>query len=100
MVRAEIRKGAERLHPGQFIQVELAQTGTGQNFRIPRSALVRHADKQWVFVKQPVGFQPLAVTIVAEETDAIVVKAGFKPDDRIVVSGTVALKAVWLEGNE
>lgn len=100
MVRAEIREGAERLHPGQFVQAELATISAAQSFRIPRTALVREAGKLWVFVKHPEGFQPVAVTIEAEERDAVVVKAGFKPEDRIAVAGTVALKAVWLEGGE
>ncbi len=100
MVRAEISEGTELLHPGQFVQAELAETSTAQNFRIPRTALIRHADKLWVFVKHPTGFQPAAVSIVAEERDAVVVRADFKPDDRIVVAGTVALKAVWLGGEE
>ena len=100
MVRAEIGEGAELLHPGQFVQVKLAETSTGQSFRIPRTALVHQGDKLWVFVKYQAGFLPVPVSIVAEETDAVVVKADFKPDDQIVAVGTVALKAVWLEGGE
>ncbi len=100
LVRAEVTKGAELLHPGQFVQVELAQASGEQSFRIPRSALVRHGDKLWTFVEHPSGFQPMPVTIVTEERDAVVVKADFKADDRIAISGTVALKAVWLEGSK
>ncbi len=101
MVRAEIADGAELLHPGQFVQAELAAaTSSGQSFRIPRTALVRQGNKLWVFVKHPAGFQPVAVSIAAEETNTMVVNASFKPGDRIVVAGTVALKAAWLEGDE
>jgi len=100
LVRAEVTEGAELLHPGQFVQVELARASGERSFRIPRSALIRHGDALWVFVERPTGFEPVPVSIVAEERDAVVVKAGFAPDDRIAVAGTVALKAVWLEGGE
>ncbi len=100
MVRAGITEGAEHLHPGQFVQVELARTSAGQSFRIPSTALVRQGDRVWVFAEHPAGFQPVAVTVTAEEADAVVVNAALKPDDRIVVAGTVALKAIWLEGDE
>ncbi len=100
LVRAEVTEGAERLHPGQFVQVELARTSGKGSYRVPRSALIRHAEKVWVFVERPGGFLPTPVSIVAEERDAVVVEGGLAPDDRIAVSGTVALKAVWLEGGE
>ncbi len=100
LVRAEITKGAERLHPGQFVQVELGQPGGEQSFRIPRSALIRHAGKLWVFVERPSGFLPTPVTLLSEERERVVVRAGFEPDERIVVAGTAALKAIWLEGDE
>ncbi len=100
LVRAEVREGAERLRPGQFVEAELASQRGAHNYRIPLGALVRHAGKTWVFVARDDGFLVLPVRIQAEESDAVVVTADLQADDEVVMRGTAALKAAWLEGND
>ncbi len=102
LVRAEVRKGVNKLHPGQFVEVALASkpansTG-GRHYRIPLGALVRHNGKTWVFVARKDGFLALPVDVQAEERNSVVVSAALQASDRVVVSGTVALKGAWLEG--
>jgi len=100
LVRAEVTRGVERLHPGQFTEVKLATGRAEGNYRIPLGALVRQAGKAWVFVARKAGFLVVPVSIRAEESDAVVVSADLKPGDEVVMSGTAALKAAWLEGAE
>ncbi len=100
LVRAEVTDGAERLHPGQFVEVELASGRAERNYRIPLGALVRQGGKTWVFVARDEGFLVVPVIIRAEESDAVVVSADLKPGDQVVMAGTAALKAAWLQGAE
>lgn len=102
LVRAEIHKGTEQLRPGQFVQAQIAQpqSNTRPSYRIPRSALVRNAGKTWVFVSKPRGFLPVPVELIKEESTALVIHAPLSANASIVVTGTAALKAAWLGGDE
>lgn len=95
LLRAEVDAGAERLRPGQFVQVEIAcacEPGAVQ-FTVPRSAVVRMDGKTVVFLKVPGGFEAREVKVV-EERDADTVIAGQLPADaQLAVSGTATLKA-------
>jgi hypothetical protein len=115
LVRAEVTEGADRLRPGQFIEVQLDKGGQGSGWRLPAAALVRHADAAFVFVQRPGGFAAVRVEILAQEERSVVVAArdgghaagagagsgeapAIGPTDRVAVSGVSALKAVWLGG--
>jgi len=100
MVRAEVTEKTELLRPGQFVQVRLAISGKGQQFRIPRSSMIRGQDKTWVFAQSPQGFEPKEVTVINEESKHLIVSGQLSDGEHIAVSGTSALKATWLEGSE
>ncbi|VAW98245.1 hypothetical protein MNBD_GAMMA20-1482 [hydrothermal vent metagenome] len=100
LVRAEVNSGAERLHPGQYVEVKLASGRAERNYRIPLGALIRQGGKTWVFVARETGFLAMPVTIRAEESNAVVVSADLQLGDQVVMAGTAALKAAWLEGAE
>jgi RND family efflux transporter MFP subunit len=100
MVRAEVSDEAGQLRPGQFVEIEIAQGGEGQRFRIPRSALVRNEGQAMIFVQTGEDYQAKNVEVVAEEASKIIIRGDLGPQDRIVVSGTSALKSIWLEGVE
>ena len=100
MVRAEVSDEAGQLRPGQFVEIEIAQGGEGQRFRIPRSALVRNEGQAMIFVQTGEAYQAKNVEVVAEEASKIIIRGDLGPQDRIVVSGTSALKSIWLEGVE
>jgi len=95
LLRAEVDAGAERLRPGQFVQVEIACKceGTTSQYTVPRPAVVRMDGKTVVFVKVPGGFEAREVKVVEErDTDAVI--AGQLPADaQIAVTGTATLKA-------
>lgn len=100
MVRAEVTEKPELLRPGQFVQVRLAISGKGQQFRIPRSSMIRDQNKTWVFVQSPKGFDPKEVTVINEESRHLIVSGQLTDGEYIAVSGTSALKAAWQEGSE
>ena len=103
LIRAEIKEGSDQLRPGQFVQAQIAHVGKNadrhKTYRIPRSALVRSEKLTWVFVAKSNGFLPVAIDIVKAEASSLVI-SGNLPNDQIVVTGTAALKAAWLEGAE
>lgn len=99
LVRAEVRTGAERLRPGQFVEARIAQ-GADAGLRVPAAAVVRSGDGDYVFVARPGGFLPVAVTLVARQGAAAVVRGDLAADDQVATRGTAALKAAWGGGSE
>lgn len=102
LIRAEIKQGVEQLRPGQFVQAQIAQASSDSviSYRIPRSALVRNDGKTWVFTASDKGFLPIAIKLVKEEADSLIISGNVSASSTVVVSGTAALKAAWLEGAE
>ena len=100
LVRAEVVEGAERLRPGQFVEVQLDEGGKGTGWRLPTAALVRAADAAYVFVQRPGGFAAVQVEPLAQEERSAVVAGELVASDQIAVTGIAALKAVWLGGAE
>lgn len=98
LVRAEIHEGAEKLHPGQFLQVQLAIASEQKNYRVPRSAVTRSEGNSYIFSAHADGFLPIQVKVIAEETNAVIIEADIPARTRIAVTGTVAIKAAWLGG--
>lgn len=101
VVRAEIRDPTGQLRPGQFVEVQLATATATEaaGWRLPAAALVRQGVEVYVFVARPGGFEALPVTLIArEEQDAVVSAAALSAEDRVAITGVVALKAAWLGG--
>ena len=95
LVIAEVSDGAAQLHPGQFLQVQLASRSDTNSFRVPRSAVARAGGRQFIFVAGPDGFTPLPVSVSSEQADGMVVRGDLAPDSRVAVNGAAALKAIW-----
>jgi hypothetical protein len=95
LIRAEVSEGAERLRPGQFVEVQIAGLKSLEpRYRIPRTALIHHAQKTLVFVQTAKGFEPYQVAIVNEQGDQAIISAEFPIGVRIAKTGAAALKAV------
>lgn len=99
LVRAEIDDGAERLRPGQFVQVRLASIAGERHFRVPRAALVYRDGAGYVFVARADGFDPVPAKVLSEEPAHVIIEADLAPDTRIAMTGTAAIKAAWLGGD-
>ena len=96
LVRAEITAGTDRLRPGQFVEVQLADATQHTGWRVPAAAVVRNGGEAYLFVARTGGFEPLPVQVIAEEEKTAVVAGALERKDQIAVSGIIALKAAWL----
>jgi len=95
LVRAEIRDGAQQLHPGQFLQAQLASASDAHTYRVPRGALARIQGRHYIFAAGPNGFTPVEVTVTAEQSADLVVRAQLPADTAIAINGAAAIKAIW-----
>ncbi|WPL12958.1 Cation efflux system protein CzcB [Thiorhodovibrio litoralis] len=94
LVRAEIRDKSGQLRPGQFAEVQL--TANGDGWKVPADALIRQSGQAYLFAARPGGFAPLPVTVLNEQDSKALITGELTADDRVAISGTVALKAIWL----
>lgn len=96
MVRAEVSEGAQRLRPGQQIEVLIAtpSSPTAQ-WEVPNQALVHQAGGVYVFVQTPGGFRAQAVTVVNAAAETSTIQGPLRGDEHIAVRGVVALKGAW-----
>lgn len=98
LIRAELASPRGCIMPFQYVQVAIVsvnRTATG-SWRLPPGALTRHQGRSWVFVAVPEGFKPVAVKLLAESPDSVLVAADLPDDAKLAIRGTAALKAVWL----
>ncbi len=100
LVRAEVRKGTERLRPGQFVEARLRQDAGNDTLRLPTRSVVRVNGKESVFVQTRGGFRLLPVSVVSRENAYVLVHAPLKQGDVVAVGGTAALKAAFAAGVE
>ncbi len=96
LVRAEVQEGADRLRPGQFVEVQLTSNAAEKGWRVPLAAVVRDGGQAYVFVAREGGFAALPVSVLAEEERSVFVSGELSDADRVASSGVVALKAAWL----
>jgi RND family efflux transporter MFP subunit len=95
-LRAEIVSGAEKLSPGQFVEASLMSDATHNEFTVPKGAVVRSGQKSFIFVQNAKGFSAEPVTLVREQASGAVIKGEqLSGSEKVAVSGTAALKAVW-----
>ncbi|HXE40894.1 MAG TPA: efflux RND transporter periplasmic adaptor subunit [Azonexus sp.] len=97
LLRAAVGKGAETLHPGQVVEVEIA-AGGGQGQRLPAAALARHAGKTYAFVQtasndQGVSFAARPLRVLSQGGDSVLVE-GVQAGERVAVKGVSGLKAL------
>lgn len=76
--------GSRPLLPGAFVSVELAGTGMGSAYRLPRTAL-SGGDTVWV-VDDESTLQRRAVSVAWSLPDAVVLRDGITTGDQVVVS--------------
>lgn len=97
LLRAAVERGAERLVPGQTLEVVLAGSGNGGQ-QIPAAAIVRHESRTLVFIELDAAdhgkrYLPRPVKILRQGGDSALIE-GVVPGERVVVNGSAALKAM------
>jgi cobalt-zinc-cadmium efflux system membrane fusion protein len=93
-VRAEVRKGAERLRAGQLVEAVLGGAGAQGVWRVPAAAIARNGGRAQVYVEAPGGFVALAVQVVEEAGGFALVAAPFRGNERVAAKGVATLKAI------
>ena len=100
MVRVAINNGTASLAPGQLVEAEIAQAVSNKStsFSVAKSAIVqindgKNANQTLVFVQTKEGFEPRAVKVLNNTSAQTFITGDFAGTERIVTSGTAALKA-------
>lgn len=95
MVRAEVSEGAGNLRPGQYVEAVVGSVPGARQWMVPNAALVRAGKQAYVFVQVPAGYRPQPVQVMGQTQNSITIAGELRGDEKIVVKGTVALKAAW-----
>ncbi len=94
-VRAEVTKNGDLLSPGQFVEAEIAsESVAGKQFTVPKASVARVGTDNYVFVQNDKGFLPRKITVVSEQSERVVIN-GLTGNEKVAISGTVAIKAAW-----
>lgn len=86
-----------RLKPEMFATAAIRTAAGGDGMVVPDEAVVLLSGKPAVFVEEGAGFEARPVELGQRVKGAVVVTAGIKPDDLVVVAGAYALKARMLK---
>ena len=99
LLRGLVTHGADSLRPGQATSVDLELSVADGAVQVPANAILRHQNKQWVFVVAKAGtatgYRATPVTVGGRVGDAALV-SGLPADATVVTGGVAALKASWL----
>ncbi|ODT20865.1 MAG: hypothetical protein ABS35_18900 [Kaistia sp. SCN 65-12] len=92
-VRVELTDAESKLRPGQFVEGFVRHDEPqGKSWSIRPESIIRRGKEAFVFVRTPAGFQPLPVTILQEDRDAVRITGDLQGSESIAVRGLVALK--------
>lgn len=94
-LRAEVVSGAEKLSPGQYVEVELIAEAISDQFSVPKTAVVRSGKISYVFIQNAKGFSALPVTVVNEQAEHAIVTGKLTGKEKVAATGTAAIKAAW-----
>ena len=92
LVRAEVPSNG--LMGGTAVNMTILAPMGAEGFRVPRSAVIRVAGNDSVFVSTKTGFRVSPVTIVGKEADALTVTGDLAPGQIVASAGVVSLKAM------
>lgn len=89
------------LYPGQTVGVDILRAEAAEKlWRVPASALARHADAAYVFVQTARGFEPRRVESLGQSNGELVLRGPLTVGDAVAVQGVAAIKAKWTEEKE
>ncbi|MDB5851826.1 MAG: efflux transporter periplasmic adaptor subunit [Rhodoferax sp.] len=101
MAVAEMTQDTEALRPGQAVTVAMALRGNGGGqFRIPAGSVVRHRERNWIFIRTPDGFRARPVTVLSESAQFTSIRGELTATDQIATRGILALLGALSDGDE
>jgi len=96
LVRAEVPNNGE-LRPGQTAQALMGFASSAESaWELPYSALIRCGEQASVFVAVRGGFRLVAMTLLEEDQDHVVVSGPITEKDEVAASGISALRGILL----
>lgn len=95
-LRAQVTTGAERLRPGEVVQVQVPFAANAAGWALPLQAIARQDDKTYVFVRSAKGFVAQPVTVVSSAGQSVQVTGSLQPGQQVATASVIALKAAWL----
>ena len=100
LVRVAINNGTAALAPGQLVEAEIAQPMSKKSisYSVSKNAIVqindgKNANQTLVFVQTKDGFEARAIKVINNTGAQTFISGDFAGTERIVTSGTAALKA-------
>ncbi len=100
LVRVAINNGTSSLAPGQMVEAEIEQplNNKSTSYSVAKSAIVqindsKNANQTLVFVQTKDGFEPRTIKVMNNTGTQTFITGDFAGTERIVTSGTAALKA-------
>ena len=97
-IRAEVLNQKNSLRPGELLTVSLPMTmnSKANAWDVPLSAIAHETKQAYVFVRTQQGFEARPVSIVASAGQRVRITGALKANEKIAISGVVALKGSWL----
>jgi len=93
-VRLEVEDKNHQLHPGQFVEVQLALASKSAVMAVPKAAALRNTEGEWVvFVEdEPGRYRSVDITPIRTVGDQLIVE-GLSPGLRVVTKGAFFLQS-------
>ncbi|MER3429300.1 MAG: hypothetical protein C4334_14650 [Pyrinomonas sp.] len=93
-LRCVVANPGELLKPGMFVTVILRAAARAEVLTVPNTAVVVEGERRVVFVEQQPGqFVRREIETGAEQEGQVIVKAGLREGERVVVNGSLLLDA-------
>ena len=98
IVVAEISSNNGAVRPGLAVSASVhIESNGGNEWSVPASAVVRHRDRSWVFVRSKEGFQARPVQVVSEGAHGVLIRSTYITNDQVAVRGILSLLATLAE---
>ncbi|MEM1402994.1 MAG: efflux RND transporter periplasmic adaptor subunit [Pseudomonadota bacterium] len=99
-LRIEVENADDRLHPGQFVEVELSTVKSAPTLAIPRAAVIMIEGATTVFKRDGDDqFHPEAIDIGPTVGDWIEVRSGLAVGDIVAITNVFHLKSLLLKSS-
>jgi len=98
-LRIEVDNVDDRLHPGQFVEVELDTGVTEPVLAVRRAAVTLVEGSESVFRLEGDEFHPVRITGGGDLGEWVVVTAGLEPGDMVATRGVFHLKSLLLKSS-
>ncbi len=95
--RVDVPNRDGKLKLEMFATASIVTAAAKKALLLPEQAVVLVQGQPTAFVQEAGGFEPRAVDLGEKLRDQVVLKAGIKPGEKVVISGAYALKAKMLK---